>query len=130
MWLLNPDHRTVTELEESVDCAWAALGHANPCLALPATLDPWTSGAAHATCCVVGEATRGHNAVTTLVHAAAQSFDCTAEMEVTGLIPGTDLRGLRTSSPLPWATPTPPLTSRSAPHTLSRPAPDCTQTRH
>ena len=36
------------------------------------------TGAAHATCCAVGEATRGHNAVTALVHAAAQSCDCTA----------------------------------------------------
>ena len=48
-------------------------------------------GAAHATCCALGEATRGHNAVTALVHAAAQSCDCTAEAEVPGLIPGTDL---------------------------------------
>ena len=69
-------------------------------------------------CCAVGEATRGHNAVTTLVHAAAQC-DCTVEMEVPGLIPGTDLRMF---SPPPWASPTPPLTSRSVPRTLSRPA--------
>ena len=34
---------------------------------------------------------RGHNAVTTLVHAAAQSCDCTAEMDFPGLTPGTDL---------------------------------------
>ena len=40
----------------------------------------------------MGEATRGHDAVTTLVDAAAQSCDCTAEMLVPGLIPGTDLR--------------------------------------
>ena len=36
------------------------------------------SGAAHATCFALGEATRGHNAVTVLVHAAAQSRDHTA----------------------------------------------------
>ena len=34
------------------------------------------SGAAHATCCALGEATRGHIAVTALVHAAAQSCMC------------------------------------------------------
>ena len=38
------------------------------------------------------EATRGYNAATALVHAAAQSCDCTAETEVPGLIHGTDLR--------------------------------------
>ena len=84
-------------------CAWAAPGLANPSHAAcqTASLD---TGAAHVTCCALGEATRGHNAVTALVHAAAQSCDCTAETEVLGLIPGTDLRRC--------------------------PGPDCTQTRH
>ena len=45
-----------------------------------------------ASCCALGEATRGHNAVSSLVHAAAQQCDHTSEMEVPGLIPGTDLR--------------------------------------
>ena len=40
----------------------------------------------------LGEATRGHNAVSSLIHAAAQQCDHTSEMEVPGLIPGTDLR--------------------------------------
>ena len=44
---------------------------------------------AHST---LAEATRGHNAATTLIHAAAQTCDHTAGMEVPGLIPGTDLR--------------------------------------
>ena len=59
-------------------------------------LGPWTRARP---CCAVGEATRGHNAVATLVHAAAQSCDCTAEMEVPGLL-GTDLRlaGVLTSA--------------------------------
>ena len=35
---------------------------------------------------------RGHNTVTALIHAAAQSRDHTAAMEVPGLVPGTDLR--------------------------------------
>ena len=50
------------------------------------------TGAAHASCCALGEATRGHNAVSSLIHAAAQQCDHTSEMEVPGLIPGTDLR--------------------------------------
>ena len=45
-----------------------------------------------ASCCALGEATRGHNAVSSLIHAAAQQCDHTSEMEVPGLIPGTDLR--------------------------------------
>ena len=52
----------------------------------------WDSGAAHATCCALGEATRAHDAVTTLVRAAAQSCDHTADTEVPGLILGTELR--------------------------------------
>ena len=83
------------EPEEYVDSVRLRLGCAGPCEPVPCaacqngSLD---TGAAHATCCAVGEATRGHNEVTTLVHAAAQSCDCTAGMEVLGLIPGTDLR--------------------------------------
>ena len=50
------------------------------------------TGAVHASCCALGEATRGHNAVSSLLHAAAQQCDHSSEMEVPGLIPGTDLR--------------------------------------
>ena len=50
------------------------------------------SGAAHATCFALGEATRGDNAITALINAVAQSCDHTAEMEVPGFVPGTDLR--------------------------------------
>ena len=74
------------------DSDWAALGPWNLSLALPATLASWTRGAAHASCCALGEATRGHNAVSSLIHAVAQRCDHTSEMEVLGLIPGTDLR--------------------------------------
>ena len=78
------------------------------------------TGAAHATCCAVGEATRGHNAVTTLVHAAAQSCDCTAEMEVPGLIPGTDLRPADVLTSALGNSYTAHDASRSALRTLSR----------
>ena len=81
------------ELKEYVDSVRLRMACAGPCEPVPCaacqsgSLD---TGAAHATCCSLGEATRGHNAVTALVHDAAQSCDCTAETEVPGLIPGTD----------------------------------------
>ena len=81
--------------EEHVDSVRLRLGCAVPCEPVPCAAcqnGPLDTGAAHATCCAVGEATRGHDAVTTLVHAAAQARDSTTEMEVLGLIPGTDLR--------------------------------------
>ena len=74
------------------------------------------TGAAHASCCALGEATRGHNAVSSLIHAAAQQCDHTSEMEVPGLIPGMDLR----YSPRPWAMPTLHWMSPSAPRTPPR----------
>ena len=84
-----------TPPDEYIDSVRFRLGCAGP-------LEPITcaacnsgildTGAAHASCCALGEATRGHNAVSSLLHAAAQQCDHTAEMEVPGLIPGTDLR--------------------------------------
>ena len=71
-------------------CGKAVPGPAKPYPALPASLASWTR-AAHATCCALGEATRGHNAVIALIHAAAQFCDHTAETKVLGLILGTDL---------------------------------------
>ena len=52
------------------------------------------------------------NAVSSLLHAAAQQCDHTADMEVPGLIPGT---GPLTSSPRLWAMLTLPWMSPSAP---------------
>ena len=95
MWRLKPHHGSVLEPEEYVDSVRLRLGCTRPCEPVPcAACQSWSldTGAARATCCALDEATRGHNAVTALVHAAAQSSDCTAETEVPGLIPGTDLR--------------------------------------
>ena len=92
---LDVDH-TWLELEECADSVrlrWGCAGPLDPCMACAGCqcglLD---SSAAHATCCALGEATRGHIEATALIHAAAQSCDHTAEVEVPGLIPGTDLR--------------------------------------
>ena len=92
LWRLNPRHGMLTSTLTRSAFAWAVLAPRNPSLAPPATLAFWTPGAAHASCCALGEATHGHNAISSLIHAAAQQCDHTAEMEVPGLIPGTDSR--------------------------------------
>ena len=43
------------------------------------------SGASHASCCVMSEATRGQHAVADLVHEGAKACDSTAETEFPGL---------------------------------------------
>ena len=95
LWRLNPRHGSTLEADEYVDSVRFRLGCAGP--AEPTTCAACSSGildtgAAHASCCALGVATRGHNAVSSLIHAAAQQCDHTSEMEVPGLIPGTDLR--------------------------------------
>ena len=95
LWRLSPRHGSTLEADEYVDSVRFRLGCAGP--AEPTTCAACNSGildtgAAHASCCALGEATRGHNAVSSLIHAAAQQCDHTSEMEVPGLIPGTDLR--------------------------------------
>ena len=95
LWRLNPRHGPTLDADEYVHSVRFRLGCAGPaepvtCAACNSgTLD---TGAAHASCCALGEATRGHNAVSSLIHAAALQCDHTSEMEVPGLIPGTDLR--------------------------------------
>ena len=81
-------------------------------------------GAAYTTCCALGEATRGHNAVTALVDAEAQSCDCTAETLAL------------TSSPPAFPPPSALRNSYTAldisicsPH-AQQAGSDCTQTRH
>ena len=93
LWRLNPRHGSTLDADEYVDSVRFRLGCAGP--AEPITCAACNSGildtgAAHASCCALGEATRGHNAVSSLIHAAAQQCDHTFEMEVPGLIPGTD----------------------------------------
>ena len=95
LWRLNSRHSPTLDADEYVHSVRFRLGCAGPaepvsCAACNSgTLD---TGAAHASCCALGEATRGHNAVSSLIHAAALQCDHTSEMEVPGLIPGTDLR--------------------------------------
>ena len=118
------------EPEEYVDSVRLRLACARPCEPVPCaacqsgSLD---TGAAHATCCALDEATRGHNAVTALVHVVAQSSNCTAETEG--------------SRPHSWHRPADVLTSAlgnsytaldisiCSPH-AQQAGSDCTQTRH
>ena len=95
LWRLNPLYGLILEADEYIDSVRFRLGCAGPvepitCAACNSGI--LDTGAAHASCCALGEATRRHNAVSSLLHAAAQQCDHTAEMEVPGLIPGTDLR--------------------------------------
>ena len=86
LWRLNPRHGSTLDADEYVDSVRFRLGCAGP--AEPITCAACNSGildtgAAHASCCALGEATRGHNAVSSLIHAAAQQCDHTSEMEGT-----------------------------------------------
>ena len=75
LWRLNPRHGSTLDADEYVDSVRFRLGCAGP--AEPITCAACNSGildtgAAHASCCALSEATRGHNAVSSLIHAAAQ----------------------------------------------------------
>ena len=124
MWRLNPHHGAVLEPEEYVDSVRLRMGCAGPCVnlcpVLLASLDPWIRVPSTPPAALWAKP-RGHNAVTAFVH-AAQSCDGTAETEVPGLIPGTDLRpaDVLTSA---LGNSSPPSTSRSALRMPSRPGP-------
>ena len=63
--------------------------HASAITASPGLLD---TGAVHASCCALAEATRVHDTVADLIHEAATACGPTAVMELPRLIPGTELR--------------------------------------
>ena len=113
MWRLIPHHGAVMEPEEYGDSVRLRLGCAGPSEPVPCaacqngSLD---TGAAHATCCAVGDATRG------------------AEMEVPGLIPGTDLRPADVLTSALGNSYTALDISICSPHAQQAGA-DCTQTR-
>ena len=131
LWRLNPRHGLILEADEYIDSVRFRLGCAGPvepitCAACNSGI--LDTGAAHASCCALGEATRGHNAVSSLLHAAAQQCDHTAEMEVPGLIPGTDLRPADILTSALGNTYTALDVSICSPH-ASEAGADCTQSR-
>ena len=72
--------------------AWAALVPRNPSHAVPATQAFWTRARRTPPAAPLVRPRVVTNAVSSLIHAAAQQCDHNSEMEVPGLIPGTDLR--------------------------------------
>ena len=121
MWRLNPHHCAVRDgarrsTSTQSACAWAALGLANPCLVQPARTGPltrarpavrWASPRADTT-----RSPRWCTQQLRLVTARLRWRSLGSSLALTC--------GLRMFSPLPWATPALPLTSRSALRTLSR----------
>ena len=71
---------------------------------------------------------RGHNAFSSLIHAAALQCDHTSEMEVPGLIPGTDLRPADILTSALGNAYTALDVSICSPHALEA-GPDCKQSR-
>ena len=107
---------------------WAVLGPRNLSPVPPCNSGILDRGAAHTSCCALGEATRGHNAVSSLIHAAALQCDHTSEMEVPGLIPGTNLRPADVLTSALGNAYTALDVSICSPHALEA-GTDCTQSR-
>ena len=108
--------------------AWAVLGLRNPSPAPPATQALWT----RARCTPPAAPWARPRVVTTpsplLIHAAAQQCDHTSEMEVPGLIPGTDLRPADVLTSALGNAYTALDVSICSPHALEA-GTDCTQSR-
>ena len=79
---------------EFVEAVRIRLGAAGPCDPTPCAQcgGVFDSAGAHASCCEIAEATRGHHAVAAKVFDTASQCDPGAEREAPNLIPGTDLR--------------------------------------
>ena len=98
--------RAVLENDEFAEAVRVRLGAGGPtdvgvCGACgQAVLD---AGGSHASCCAVGEATRGHNAVRVLLFDFSLSADDATEKEPQGLIPSRPaLRPADVLSPCKW----------------------------
>ena len=90
LWCLSHAHGRVLDNDEFAEAVRVRLGAGGPtdagvCGACgQAVLD---SGGSHASCCAVGEATRGHNAVRDLLYDFSLAADDATEKEPLGLIP-------------------------------------------
>ena len=105
-------------------CAWGEPGPANENPVLLARPALWTRAPPTPPVAPWARPPRGHNAVTTLVHVTAESLDHTAETEVPGFIPSTDLRPADTLGNSHTA----PDISICSPH-AQQAGPHCTQSR-
>ena len=94
MWNLSKHHGPVLAENEFVEAVRVRLGAAGPSEPMPCSRcgGIYDTAGSHASCCSIAEATRGLHAVANLVHKASLGCDPSAEIEVPGFIPGTDLR--------------------------------------
>ena len=95
LWHLSKHHGPVLTSEEYLEAVRVRLGCAGPTDPVPCSRCGqalFDSSGAHAACCACPESTRGHYGVVKELLPRFQQCDPTAESEVTGLIPGTDLR--------------------------------------
>ena len=94
MWKLSRHRGPTLSNGEYVEAVRIRLGVAGPADPIPCARcgRVFDSSGAHASCCEIAEATRGHHAVSEVVHGVASQCDPGAEKEVAGLIAGTDLR--------------------------------------
>ena len=99
LWKLNLRRGPILHADEFVDAVRIRLGCAGPVVpTMCAARNAGWTGATHASCCALSEATRGHNAVAQVVQEAAPSCDPTAETEVPGLIQAQSSAWLITSA--------------------------------
>ena len=94
MWSLSRHRGPKLSNAEFVEAIRIRLGVAGPAEPVACTLcgGVFDSAGSHAACCAIAEATRGHHAAAAHLHSTIQRCDPGAEKEVSGLIPGTDLR--------------------------------------
>ena len=95
LWHLNKHRGPLLSCEEFLEAVRIRLGCAGPTECVPCARCGETlfdSSGSHAACCAIAESTRGHYGVVKQVLGRVQQCDPSAETEVLGLIPGTDLR--------------------------------------
>ena len=95
LWHLSQHHGPVLSNEEFLEAVRVRLGCAGPTEPVPCARCGeclFDSGGSHAACCAIAESTRGHYGVVKQLLSRVQQCDPSAETEVAGLIPGTNLR--------------------------------------
>ena len=95
LWHLSKHHGPVLSNEEFLETVRVRLGCAGPTEPVPCARCGeclFDSAGSHAACCAIAESTRGHYGVVKQLLSRVQQCDPSAETEVAGLIPGTNLR--------------------------------------
>ena len=89
LWHLSKHHGPILGSSEYLHAVRVRLGAAGAAEPVPCAIcgKPMDTAGCHPSCCAPAEATRGHYAVSKLVHTAALACDPSVETEVPGLIP-------------------------------------------